>query len=84
MIPSNLVTKIIGAGGCMIKEISQKSGGANIRIHSSKDIDKDLNEIVVTVEGTMEHKKSAAILITEQIELFKNGGPVSFPLFSHC
>ena len=22
MIPSNLVTKIIGAGGCMIKEIS--------------------------------------------------------------
>lgn len=76
MIPSNLVTKIIGAGGCMIKEISQKSGGANIRIHSSKDIDKDLNEIVVTVEGTIEQKYGASTLITEQIELFKNGGPV--------
>ena len=61
----------------MIKEISQKSGGANIRIHSSKDIDKDLNEIVVTVEGTLEQKREASILITEQIELFKNGGPVS-------
>jgi len=77
MIPSNLVTKIIGAGGCMIKEISQKSGGASIRIHSSKDIDKDLNEIVVTVEGSLDQKRDASILITEQIELFKNGGPVS-------
>lgn len=28
LIPFNLVTKIIGAGGCMIKEISQKAGGA--------------------------------------------------------
>lgn len=53
LIPSNLVTKIIGSGGCMIKEISLKSGGANIRIHSSKDMDKDLNEIVVTIEGSI-------------------------------
>ena len=53
LIPSNLVTKIIGAGGCMIKEISQKSGGANIRIHSSKDVDRDLAEIVVTIEGSL-------------------------------
>lgn len=61
----------------MIKEISQKSGGASIRIHSSKDVDKDLSEIVVTVDGTTKQKKTAAVLITEQIELFKNGGPVS-------
>lgn len=52
IIPSNLVTKIIGAGGCMIKEISLKSDGASIRIHSSKDVDKDLSEIVVTMDGT--------------------------------
>ena len=84
MIPRNLVTKIIGIGGWIIKELSQKSGGANIRIHSDKDIDIDINEIVVTVEGSIEQKKSAAILITEQIELFKNGGPVSIPLFSPC
>lgn len=61
----------------MIKEISQKSGGANIRIHSSKDIDKDLPEIVVTIEGSFTQKKESVCLITEQIELFKNGGPVS-------
>ena len=77
LIPSNLVTKIIGAGGCMIREISQKSGGANIRIHSSKDMDRDLPEIVVTIEGSLQCKKEAACLIIEQIELFKNGGPVS-------
>jgi len=77
LIPSNLVTKIIGAGGCMIKEISQKSGGANIRIHSSKDVDRDLAEIVVTIEGSLQSKKEAVCLITEQIELFKNGGPVN-------
>jgi hypothetical protein len=53
MIPYNLVTKIIGAGGCLIKEISQKSGGAQIRIHSSKDMDKDIKEIVVTIDGSL-------------------------------
>ena len=57
MIPRNLVTKIIGTGGCRIKEISQKSGGANIYIHCWKDIEKDLNEIVVNVEGTIEQKR---------------------------
>lgn len=76
LIPSNLVTKIIGAGGCMIKEISQKSRGANIRIHSSKDSDRDLAEIVVTIEGSLQSKYEATCMIIEQIELFKNGGPV--------
>lgn len=65
LIPSNLVTKIIGAGGCMVKDISSKAGGANIRIHSSKDMDKDLSEIVVTIEGPLNSKKEATCLIIE-------------------
>lgn len=65
LIPANLVTKIIGAGGCMIKEISQKSGGANIRIHSSKDSDRDVTEIVVTIEGSLEAKAEASRMIIE-------------------
>lgn len=65
LIPSNLVTKIIGAGGCMIKEISQKAGGANIRIHSSRDMDRDLAEIVVTIEGSLSAKREAVCLIIE-------------------
>ena len=64
LIPANLVTKLIGANGCMIKEISQKSGGPQIRIHSSKDADRDLQEIVVTIEGTLQSKKEATCLIT--------------------
>lgn len=53
LIPYNLVTKIIGAGGCLIKEIAQKAGGAQIRIHSTKDMDKDIPEIVVTIDGSL-------------------------------
>ena len=49
----------------MIKEISQKSGNANIRIHSSKDTDRDLVEIVVTIEGSIESKSEATNMIIE-------------------
>lgn len=65
LIPANLVTKLIGANGCMIKEISQKSGGPQIRVHSSKDTDRDLQEIVVTIDGSLVSKKEAACLITQ-------------------
>jgi len=61
LIPSNLVTKIIGAGGCLIKDIAQRSGGAQIRVHSSKNNIQSSssysgghntpNEIVVTIEA---------------------------------
>jgi hypothetical protein len=32
---------------------------------------------VVTIDGTIDQKSEASILITEKLELFKNGGPVS-------
>lgn len=64
LIPQNLVTKIIGAGGCMIKDISQKSGGAQIRIHSSKD-QPLMQEIAVTIEGSTNSKSDAACMIIE-------------------
>lgn len=63
LIPSNLVTKIIGAGGCMIKDISNKAGGAQIRIHSDKDT--HIPEIAVTILGTKENKEEAACMIIE-------------------
>jgi hypothetical protein len=77
LIPNNLVTKIIGAKGCMIKEIASKSGGAQIKILSDKYSEKDLNEIVVSVAGSERSRKEACCLITEKAELFKHGGPVS-------
>ena len=34
-------------------------------------------EIAVTIEGSLRCKQEAACMIIEQIELFKNGGPVN-------
>lgn len=39
-------------------------------------MDRDMPEIVVTIDGSIECKQNAANMIIEQIELFKNGGPV--------
>lgn len=76
LIPGYLVTKIIGAKGCMIREIASRSGGTQIKILSNKSAEKDLPEIVVSIAGNLKGKQDAATIILEQIELFKNGGPV--------
>ena len=74
LIPFNYVTKIIGAGGCLIKELVVKTG-AQIRVCSSKD-DPYTSEIVVTIDGSNEAKLRGAKAILEKVELFKNGGPI--------
>ena len=75
LIPYNLVTKIIGAGGSLIKQLVQKTG-AQIRVNSSKN-EPHVDEVVVTIDGTLEQKQRGAIAILNQIELFRSGGPVS-------
>ena len=37
LIPGNYVSKLIGAKGCLIRDISNKSGGAQISILSDKN-----------------------------------------------
>ena len=69
------MTKIIGAGGCLIKEIVNRTG-ANIRVCSRKE-DTQTDEIVVTIDGNKEQKFRGAKAIVEKVELFKHGGPVS-------
>jgi len=64
VIPSNYVTKIIGAGGCMVKNIAQHANGAQIKINSEKD-KKSLREVSVAINGTLEGKYRAAHLIIE-------------------
>jgi len=49
LIPSNLVTKLIGAGGCLIKELVTRTG-CNIRVQSDKNSPFTL-ETVVTCDG---------------------------------
>ena len=76
LIPGFLVTKIIGARGWMIREIAARSGGTQIKILSDKSAERDQPEIVVSIAGSLKGKQEAAAIILEQIELFKNGGPV--------
>ena len=83
VIPANYVTKIIGAGGCMVKNISKEAYGAQIKINSVKDSKQNAREVSVAINGTIEGKYKAAHLIIEQVEIFKNGGPVSAILFSN-
>jgi exosome complex RNA-binding protein Rrp4 len=52
LIPYNLVTKIIGAGGSLIQQLVQKTG-AQIRVSCSKN-DPYTEEVVVTIDGTLE------------------------------
>ena len=75
LIPYSYVTKIIGAGGCLIKELESKTG-ASIKVCSSKE-EAYTPDIVVTIDGDNEQKMRGARAILEKVELFKNGGPVS-------
>ena len=78
VIPSLYITKLIGAGGCMIREIAAKSGGAQIKILSNRETERDyrVRECPVSIAGSLVNKQDAACLILEKIELFKSGGPV--------
>lgn len=71
LIPRPSVSKIIGIHGNMIKEIKTQSGGAMIKILSDKEKERDLDETIASIKGTIENKVEAAILITEKIEIFK-------------
>lgn len=73
IIPNSVVTKIIGAKGCMIRELAFKSGGARIKILAKKYHTE--SECCLTIEGELEYKVNATKLIIELNEIFKYGGP---------
>ena len=57
----------------MIKGISDRSG-ALIKIQSDKQ--SEIKECIITIVGSRENKIDATCMILEQIECFKNGGPI--------
>ena len=73
------VTKLIGAGGCMIQEIANFAKGASIKIMSNKNDEKKNNfhDIPLCIAGGFYSLQDATCIIIEQMECFKNGGPVS-------
>lgn len=77
LIPKIFVAKLIGAKGCMIQEIASSSGGAIIKILADKkDTRNSEEDTVVAVIGSQTVVFDALTKIIEQIEYFKNGGPV--------
>jgi hypothetical protein len=79
LINKVFVTKLIGAQGCMIQEIANFSRGASIKILSNRRMEKELNsnDIVVLIAGSFGAIQDATCMIIEQIECFKQGGPVN-------
>ena len=79
LINKVFVTKLIGAGGCMIQEIANFAKGASIKIMSNKNDDKknNLHDIPLCIAGGFYSVQDATCIIIEQMECFKNGGPVS-------
>jgi hypothetical protein len=78
LIHKAYVTKLIGAGGCMIQEIANFSGGASIKILSNKldERKSSSSDIIVCIAGSLPSIQDAACIIIEQMECFKKGGPV--------
>lgn len=60
----------------MIREIAAKSMGAQIKIMSSREAEREVQDCVVTIAGSMKNKQDACGLIVEQIEAFRSGAPV--------
>lgn len=80
LINKIFVTKLIGAGGCMIQEIANFAKGASIKIMSNKNDEKKNNfhDIPLCIAGGFYSVQDATCIIIEQMECFKNGGPVSY------
>ena len=78
LINKVFVTKLIGAGGCMIQEIANFSKGASIKIMSNKHDEKksSCHDIPVCIAGSFSSVQDAVCIIIEQMECFKSGGPI--------
>ena len=79
LIPNNYVSKMIGTKGCMVRELAAKSGGAQIKIISNKEAERQLHDCIVTIAGSLANKQDAACLIIQQLETFRLSAPASQP-----
>lgn len=55
----------------MIREIAARSSGAQIKIWSSKEEEKHIQDCVVAIAGSLANKQDAACIVLEQLEEFK-------------
>lgn len=55
----------------MVREIAAKACGAQIKIDSDQEAEKELQDCIVTIAGSLANKQDAACLILEQLEEFR-------------
>ncbi|CAD8192493.1 unnamed protein product [Paramecium octaurelia] len=76
VMPASYASKLIGAKGGQIRELATKSKGAQIKVLSDKDETDHDYHCIVQIAGNLQNKQDASKLILQQIECFKNGGPI--------
>lgn len=72
------VTKLIGRGkldahslgGNQVREIAARACGAQIKICSSLEQEKELQDCIVTIAGNLANKQDAVCIILEALEEF--------------
>ncbi len=55
----------------MIREIAAQSGGAQIKVLSDKEKEREMHETAVLVSGKLEHQADAVSIIVEKIATFR-------------
>lgn len=60
----------------MIREMAAKSCGAQIKILSSREQERLLQDCIVTIAGSLANKQDAACIILEKIQEFQNSDKI--------
>lgn len=61
----------------MVRELAAKSSGAQIKIMSDREKEKQFQDCIVTIAGSLKNKQDACSLIIEQLEAFRLGAPAN-------
>lgn len=59
------------AGGQYIRDIAARACGAQVKIISSPQQERELQDCIVTIAGTLANRQDAICIVLESIEEFK-------------
>lgn len=62
----------LDTGGSLIRELAQKSRGARIKVQSDRETEKEMENTIVTIEGSIHSQQDAAVLIFKELENFRS------------
>lgn len=71
LIPNTYVSNLIGRRGAVVRKIAARSCGAQIKILSSREQEREKQDCIVTVAGTLANKQDAVCIILEELEILR-------------